>query len=128
MSTWVGELKLTIREQEARVEDYDAASSTVMLRATKLSSVPLDGRFVASEEDRAALYETTVNLAWDQLVDVRYLSCSRSCVVFKTITFLFADSLRKALGQFCSTTFFHVQKPFKYSLARNSNCSHHGEM
>lgn len=48
----------------------------VCVRAKNLSSVPLDGSYVASEEDRAALFESSVNLAWDQLADVRLLSSS----------------------------------------------------
>lgn len=56
------------------MEAYDAAKSVVTLRATTLASVPLDGSFVASEEDRAALFENTLDLAFDQLVDVRFTS------------------------------------------------------
>jgi hypothetical protein len=62
--------------QEATVESYDAGTSMVCVRAKNLSSVPLDGSYVASEEDRAALFESSVSLAWDQLADVRLLSSS----------------------------------------------------
>jgi hypothetical protein len=63
--------------KEATVEAFDRAAAVVTLRANNVSAVPLDGSYVATEEEREALFETTMNLAWDQLTDVRLVSSER---------------------------------------------------